>query len=192
VLQAVQTGTISLNAFEYIRGAVLSILTVAGFALIVLPRIDNRDPHLVNAVPAPLDEVLAWLRQPLRSRLSPDVALGLVTWPTLAGGALAALLMAIDGRHRDFLVPEFWLLAVLILFHWMRSPRRLDWLEGRREEGWMALMLIGVGPFAWGGTRNIEAMAWIAVVVALALPWLGAGIQALRTPALNPREAQQR
>jgi len=190
VVQAVQTGTISLNAFEYGRGIVLSILTVAAFALICLPRIGGGDRHRINAVPARLDAVLDWLRRPMRAGLSADVALGLVAWPTLIGGALAALLMAVDGRHRDFLIPEFWFPAALFLFHWLRSPRRLDWLEGRREEGWMALVLICVGPFAWGGPRNLEAMAWIVVSVALALPWLGAGLRALRAPALDPREAQ--
>jgi glucan 1,3-beta-glucosidase len=189
VLQAVQTDIISLNILEYLRGAALSVLTVAGFALIVLPRLDNRDPHRVNAVPAPLVRLLTWMRRPSRAGLAPDIALGLVVWPTLAGGALAALLMAVDGRHRDFLIPEFWLLAVFILFHWLRSPRRIDWLEGRREEGWMALILVCVGPFAWDGPRNIEAMAWIAVAVALALPWLAAAVQALRVPAFEPRKA---
>ena len=135
--------------------------------------------------------MLAWLRRPARAGLTPDIALGLVAWPTLIGGALAALLMAVDGRHRDFLIPEFWLLAALFLFHWTRSPRRLDWREGRREEGWLALVLIGIGPFAWGGARNLEAMTWTAVVIVLALPWLGAAREALRgAPALDPGKAQ--
>jgi glucan 1,3-beta-glucosidase len=190
VLLAAQTATISLNAFEYARGWLLSLLTVAGFALIVLPRIGGVDRGRINAVPAPLDVLLGWLRRPSRAELTPDIALGLVSWPALIGCALAALLMAVDGRHRDFLIPEFWLLAALFLYHWMRSPRRLDWREGRREEGWLALMLLVVGPFAWGGPRNAEAMIWTAVAVAMALPWLGAAREALRAPALQPRKAQ--
>ena len=39
VLQVAQTATISLNVFEVARGWLLSLLTVAGFALICLPRI---------------------------------------------------------------------------------------------------------------------------------------------------------
>jgi glucan 1,3-beta-glucosidase len=190
VLQAAQTATISLNAFEYARGWLLSLLTVAGFALIVLPRIGGVDRGRINAVPAPLDVLLGWLRRPSRAELTPDIALGLVSWPALIGCALAALLMAVDGRHRDFLIPEFWLLAALFLYHWMRSPRRLDWRDGRREEGWLALVLIVVGSFAWGGPRNAEAMIWTAVAVAMALPWLGAAREALRAPALQPRKAQ--
>jgi len=190
VLQAAQTAVISLNVFEYARGWLLSLLTVAAFALICLPRIGGVDRQRINAVPASLDTMLGWLRRPSRAGLTPDVALGLVSWPTLLGGALAALLMAVDGRHRDFMIPEFWLLAALFLYHWLRSPRRLDWRPGRCEEGWLALVLIVVGPFAWGGPRNFEAMAWIAVAVALALPWLGAARAALRSPALEPGKAQ--
>ncbi len=179
VLQVAQTAEISLNALEYARGWLLSLLTVAAFAMICLPRIGGVDRDRINAVPARLDVMLGWLRRPSRAGLSADVALGLVAWPTLIGGALAALLMAVDGRHRDFMIPEFWLLAALFLYHWMRSPRRLDWRDGRREEGWLALVLIVVGPFAWGGPRNIEAMTWVAVAVVLGLPWLGAAVEAL-------------
>jgi hypothetical protein len=124
--------------------------------------------------------------------MTPDIALGLVAWPVLAGGALAALLMAVDGRHRDFFIPELWFSAAALLAHWLASPHRDRWRDGRREEGWLALVLIAIGPFAWNGLRNLEAMGWIVVVVALALPWLAAGWQALRTPALDPRQAEQR
>ena len=191
VLQANQTAVISLNLLEYGRGLALAVLTVAAFALICLPRIDGRDRRRVDAVPAPLADLLAWLRRPSRDRLSPDIALGFVVWPVLAGGALAALLMAVDGRHRDFLIPEFWFLAAMILYQWLASPRRRPWREDRREEGWLALVLIVIGPFAWDGPHNLEAMTWIAVIVVLALPWLGAAWQALRVPAFNPRQAEQ-
>jgi hypothetical protein len=77
-----------------------------------------------------------------------------------------------------------------LLAHWLAPPHRNRWRDDRRED-WLALVLIAIGPFAWGG-RNIEAMGWIVVVVALALPWLAAGWQALRTPALDPRQAEQR
>jgi exo-beta-1,3-glucanase (GH17 family) len=192
VLQAAQTATISLNALEYARGLALAALTVGAFALICLPRIDGRDRRRIEAAPAPLPDLLAWLRRPSRDGLSPDVALGLVVWPALAGGALAALLMAVDGRHRDFLIPEFWLLAAMMLFHWLASARRDRWRKNRREEGWLALVLIGVGPFAWDGPHNLEAITWIGVVVALALPWLAAGWEALRVAAFDPRQAEQR
>ncbi len=191
VLQAAQTATISLHALEYLRGGLASALTVAAFALICLPRIDGRSRRWIEAVPARLDEVLAWLRRPSRDMLGPDIALGLVSWPVLIGGALAALLMAVDGRHRDFFIPELALPAALLLFHWCVSPRRSDWVKDRREEGWLALVLAVVGPFAWDGPRNIEAMTWIGVVFMLALPWLGAAWHALRVPAFDPGEAKQ-
>jgi glucan 1,3-beta-glucosidase len=191
LLQAVQTATISLNAFEYVRGILLSVLTVAAFALVCLPRLDGAGRRWIDAVPARLDALLAWLRRPARKGLTPDIAFGLVYWPTLAGGALAALLMAVDGRHRDFMIPEFGLLAALLLLHWWRSPRREEWRSDRRAEGWLALVLIVIGPFAWNGLDNIEGMGWIAVVLALALPWLAAGQQALRAPALDPGQPQQ-
>lgn len=191
VLQAAQTAAISLNAFEYLRGFLLAALTVGAFVLICLPRIDGRDRRRIDAVPARLPNLLTWLRRPARAALTPDIALGLVAWPVLAGGALAALLMAVDGRHRDFFIPELWFSAAALLAHWLASPHRDRWRDDRREEGWLALVLIVIGPFAWGGPRNIEAMGWIAVVVALALPWLAAGWQALRTPALDPRQAEQ-
>lgn len=191
VLQAAQTATISLHGFEYARGYLASALTVAAFALICLPRIDRRK-RWIEAVPARLGDLLAWLRRPSRETLSPDIALGLVSWPILAAGALAALLMAVDGRHRDFFIPELGLPAALLMFHWWTSPRRRDWQEDRREEGWLALVLAVIGPFAWDGPRNYEAMAWIVVVLALALPWLAAGWRALRAPALDPGQAQQR
>ena len=189
VLQAAHTATIALQALEYIRGFFASAATVAAFALICLPRIDGRSKRLIEAVPARLDDLLAWLRRPSRGSLSPDIALGLVSWPVLVGGALAALLMAVDGRHRDFFIPELGLSAALLLFHWCMSVRKRDWCDDRREEGWLALVLGVIGPFAWDGPHNVEAIAWIAVVLALALPWAAAAWQALRAPTLDPRKA---
>ncbi len=191
VLQVAHTATIGLQAFEYFRGFLASLATVMAFALVVLPRIDGRGRRWIEAVPARLDDLLSWLRRPSRDSLSPDIALGLVSWPVLVGGALAALLMAVDGRHRDFFIPEFGLPAALLLFQWAMSPRKRDWCDDRREEGWLALVLAVVGPFAWDGPRNVEAISWIVVVLALSLPWLVAGLQALRAPAFDPRKAEQ-
>jgi exo-beta-1,3-glucanase (GH17 family) len=190
VLQAAHTATISAGAFEIARGGLLSLLSVAAFALVCLPRIGAVDRARIDAVPARLDVTLGWLRRPARGGLTPDVALGLVAWPTLMGAALAALLLAVDGRHRDFLVPEFWLLAALLLYHWLRSRRRRDWRAGQREAGWLALLLVLVGPFAWDGPFNREALAWVGICIALALPWLGAAREALRAAPLDPGEPQ--
>lgn len=192
VLQVVQTLTISLNPFEVLRGLLLSALTLAAFVLICLPRFDYEWWDRAIAVPARLETLVAWLRRPTREGLTPDVMLGFVVWPVLASGALTALLMGADGRHRDFFIAEFWLVGVLILFQWLCSPRWQEWRDDRRPEAWMAIVLVVFGVLAWDGFGNREAMGWIAVSLLLAAPWLLAVPSVLRPPAFEPGEAQQR
>ncbi|MEO5336371.1 MAG: hypothetical protein H7841_05700 [Magnetospirillum sp. WYHS-4] len=146
---------------------------IVAAALLALPLIRASGSPWTRAVPAPLSEVVACLRRPSRLACTPAMAMGILTSLMLVAGAAIALIIAVDGRHRDFPIPIFWLPAlVLAARHWL-GPEEGPGAD-HREEGWMAIVLVVAGFGGLDGLRNVEAMAWCATCLVLAAPWLSA------------------
>lgn len=179
VVQADRAATVALGPFGWVHAAAMALLTVAAFALVALPRLDSAPSPWRDAVPAGVDALLAARRRP-RDLLAPDRALGLLAWATLLFAAITAVLFAIDGRHRDFPIPGLWLPVAALLVHRLATGGGAAWVRDRREEGWLALLAAVAGLFAWDGTHDVEAMAWMALAAAAAAPWLPAGLAAIQ------------
>lgn len=118
------------------------------------------------------------------------VLLGAFQGAVLLSGAAVALLMAADGRYRDFLTLAYALPAAALAWLALRvGPPPGDC----PEEGWAAAVLLVSAPLAIDDLGNAEAIAWAACCAVLALPWLRfAGREALRNVAalLPPRQRQ--
>ena len=188
ILHGHQTVVSSVYWVGWAKGGLFAFFTLAALRMLLLPRIDSS--LTLPGVPARLEEVLAWLRRPSRERATPEIMLGLLAWAILVSAAIMAVVMSVDGRHRDFPVAGLWLPAVAFALHWLRTgPAR--WIGGRLEEGWLALLTAAFAPFAWDGFGDPEAYIWIVLAILLALPWLGAGLSALRssTGAVKPSRA---
>lgn len=93
---------------------------------------------------------------------------GAFRWAVLVPAGIAALALAVDGRHRDFLSLAFVLPAVaLALAAW---ARRGVSVERRAEDAWIALLLTVAGPLAVDSLGNVEAVVWAGVCLLLAAP----------------------
>lgn len=191
VLHGYQTITSSVDILGWSKGALFALLNVAAARQLLLPALGGSG-LAVSGAPAGLQEVLAWLRRPTRRSYGPEIGLGLLAWTTLIAAAVMALVLAVDGRHRDLPIAGLWLPAAAFLFHRLATARDADWSRDRREEGWLALLTLLAAPFAWDGSQGYEPMAWIVVGLALALPWLGACKRVLGAPFVEPGRAGQR
>jgi exo-beta-1,3-glucanase (GH17 family) len=163
---AAQVEAAAVGPLGWLWGGYLVLLTAGGGALLAAQI--SRMPLLEGVRPAPLDDVLAGLRDRYLSR---DRVLGLMRWAVLLPAAVAALALAADGRHRDFLPLAFVLpgLALAVL-----AWRGRGGLPGRPEDAWVALLLAVAGPLAVDAPGNLEAFAWAGVCLLLALPGLPA------------------
>ena len=186
VLQAHQAETSSVYVTDWIKGGFFAVLTLAAFRLLVLPVFTAGESHRPLGPPASIDAVLAWLRRPSPTAYTPEIGLGLLAWAVLIASAVMAVVLAIDGRHRDFPLAGLWLPAAAFILHRLKGADSRAWIRGRREEGWLALVIVALAPFSWDGVQNVEAMAWIVLAVALATPWLGAMRRVLRSPSVEP------
>lgn len=176
----------SLGLWDGLMGAG-GVLMVAASGLLALPLVRGGDSAWTRVMPAPLSDVIGCLRKAKRADCTPSLVLGFLTSIMLVSGAALALIIAIDPRHRDFPIPIFWLPGlVLAVRHWLGQ----DEVPGadHREEGWLAMVLVVAGFGGLDGFRNHEAMAWAALCLLLALPWLGAARHELQ----RLRAARQR
>ena len=119
-------------------------------------------------VPASLSQLAHRVR--LRLPWSTEVILSFVNLMVLFLAATTALMLAIDGRHRDFATLAFWLPALAFLASGViRAPA-----VRYAEEAWFAMVLVVAGVFAIDHYANWEAWAWTLCCWALAAPWAGA------------------
>ncbi len=119
-------------------------------------------------VPASLSQLAHRVR--LRLPWSTDVILSFVNLMVLFLAATTALMLAIDGRHRDFATLAFWLPALAFLLSGVvRAP-----MVRFAEEAWFAMVLVVAGIFAIDHYTNWEAWVWTLCCWALAAPWAGA------------------
>lgn len=94
----------------------------------------------------------------------PEAPLAAYRWLVLAPAMVAALALAVDGRHRDFLTLAF-LLPALALILFDREPR-----APVIAEGWVAAGLALCGLFAIDSIGNREAILWALCCLALVWP----------------------
>lgn len=92
----------------------------------------------------------------------PDAAIAAYRWMVLVPGAMAALALAMDGRHRDFLTLAFLLPAAALILHDRRDR------PASPAEAWLAGALLVCGPFAIDALANREAIIWALCCLALA------------------------
>ncbi|MEX0693362.1 MAG: hypothetical protein WD075_02860 [Rhodospirillales bacterium] len=118
---------------------------------------------------APLASIIAGLS---RRALTAAQILGLFRWAVLLPAVILAVLMAVDGRHRDFLTLAFMLPAAALAFQFWRTDRS----RGSRtpEDAWMSLLLLVSGPLAIDVPGNFEAFGWAMTCLLLAVPGLPA------------------
>lgn len=148
-------------------GYLLACGALGGAYLVYLVGIAGQSSRWARP-PAPLGTLMRRIRQPA----SRDRAawLGLAHWAVMLPAATSALLMAIDGRHRDFLPLAFCLPAAAFLLRWLRFRGR--GAESGSEEAWTAALLVVAGVAAIDHPGNREAWLWAACCLALAAPWL--------------------
>ena len=95
---------------------------------------------------------------------------GALNFAVLLIAAMTALMLAVDGRHRDFATLALWLPAIAVLLGGIvRVP-------GTRyaEEAWLAMILVASSVWSIDHYGNIEAWIWAATCWAIATPWIGA------------------
>ena len=164
----------AIGWFGGVWGSYLIALAMVGSALLV---------RLVaggEALPPPTS--LADLTELARRRFRPDEAgwSGLLRWVVLLPAAVLALLIAVDGRHRDFWTLAFWLPALVFAVEAWRRRGREGQATARAEEGWIAGLLLVCGPLGVDALVDREALVWAACCVLLAAPWLGATLVEVR------------
>jgi len=96
--------------------------------------------------------------------------LGALNFTVLFIATLTALLLAVDGRHRDFATLALWLPALAFLLGGFVRVQGVRFAE----EGWLALVLIVSGVWSIDHYNNIEAWIWALTCWAVAAPWTGA------------------
>ncbi|MBI4183318.1 MAG: glycoside hydrolase family 17 [Proteobacteria bacterium] len=194
VLQAGFAATASMTAGGWIGGAAGALLAIAAAAALLSFVVDGEGAW-ARVPPLALREALAWLRRPSRAGADAALLLGAMHGLAALGAAYLSITLAFDSRHRDIPLALFGLPAAAALVRWLMVPGTgIENADDRREEGWLALVLLIAGAFALDGPANWQAMAWLALALALALPWLGfARAEALRivSPGLDPGRAQQ-
>jgi glucan 1,3-beta-glucosidase len=183
-----QVQDLAIGAAGQIQSAWLLIIASAGGVLLCAQA--GGLPAAWRQRPASLANVLAGVRQ--RS-LSPARLLGLLQWAIWLPGAIVAVSLAVDGRHRDFLTLAFVLPALALAIQARMPAAGQD--PHAPESGWFALLFALAGALAVDAPGNVEALAWAATCLLLALPGLSAaGVEfaRLRRVLSTVGEAQQR
>ena len=121
-----------------------------------------------SPVAAPIAEVAHALAR--RKPFSAAHWLGLITLIVPGTAAVNALLLAIDGRHRDFPNLAYAVPAFAFLVTGVGRDRQVRYAE----EGWLAAVLIVAAIFSIDHYANLEAWGWAIVCCALAAPWMSA------------------
>jgi hypothetical protein len=123
-----------------------------------------------RAWPSPVAAPVAAVARSLarREAWTPAHWLGLINLIVLGTAAVNALLLAIDGRHRDFPNLAYAVPAFALLVTGVGRDRSVRYAE----EGWLAAVLIVAGLFSLDHYANLEAWGWAVVCCALAAPWV--------------------
>ncbi|MFI5401145.1 MAG: glycoside hydrolase family 17 [SAR324 cluster bacterium] len=146
----------------------LLVLAAAGACLLLRKAIGGPSPWL--AQPAPLSSLLQGL--PVSRGAWPGYWLAVLAWSSRFTATVVALLLAVDGRHRDFLTLAYVLPGAALALPAAQSPSGAP--HGPQPEaGWVAGALAVLGFCAVDHPADREAWAWALCCVLLAAPWLG-------------------
>lgn len=173
----------------WVWGIWLLAVAGAGGSLLVMAVLDGPTPGRGPDKP---------LRLAIPPRRPPGLAAtarrlpGAYQWGVMLTATTAALLLAVDGRYRDFPTLAYWLPAAAFGLRFLaRRPAAV--LPSDPQAGWCAVALAACGLGALEDWRNGEAWLWAACCIALAAPWLPHGWRDLRRVlrALHPGGEQQ-
>lgn len=154
------------------------VLLSAATAWLLLDALARRAP--ATARMAPIRTVVPALRRPWAAAPTRAMLLGALRLAA-AGAALATSLgLVFDPRYRDFPIAAFLLPAVGFALAFLANAR--DERPGT-EEAWVAALLAVSAVVIAGreGPRNYQALAWAAICLLLALPWLIAWLRGRRS-----------
>jgi|APTNR8051073442_1049403.scaffolds.fasta_scaffold01207_16 glucan 1,3-beta-glucosidase len=180
-------------------------LTLAALSVLAL-LVASPDPLRRKPLVAPFGTLLGWTRARRPVPDSPPDSPTALAWALLrflivVGAASTALALVFDPRYRDFPIAVFAVPAItLSVLAWLEGARRRVTARiasvDRREEGLLALVLVfsAAAIVAREGLENVEALAFAATLVVLAVPlsidWV-AGYRAYRRAAVDRRTALQ-
>jgi glucan 1,3-beta-glucosidase len=148
-----------LTVAGWVFGGYMALLTILA-AVGLTARIEGR----IFAGAAPFLRVLGLSGD--HEGWGPARLIGAGYWIAALPGAMLALAIGFDGRHRDLPIMGLWLpgLAVLILCRGIPGNRP------RREEAWLTLILTTGALMSFDGLRNVEMLFWSATVLLFAAP----------------------
>lgn len=149
-------------------GAVYLMVIAAGGGF-MLAALSAGLPGSWSKSPAPLASVIDGLKN---RALTPEQIQGLLRWSVVLPAVMLAVLMAIDGRHRDFLTLAFILPAAALAVQFWRTDRNRA--SRAPEDAWVCLLLVISAPLAIDVPGNLEALGWTMACLLLAVPGLPA------------------
>jgi glucan 1,3-beta-glucosidase len=151
-------------------GALTAWLLVAALAEALAGR-----PALA-APPLPLARAIAFIRRPRAADAPPGLALGSLQWLSAFAGAAVTLELVFQARYRNFPLAAFAVPAFGFALAALAGRRAPACASGRSEDACLAgALLVGVVlVLAQEGFENPEALAWSAIALLLAAPFLPA------------------
>ncbi len=187
-----QVATLAGGPVGWVWGALLLIFAAAGGAVLLGTVLGGPSPWIAAAAPLPFRPArlphfrpgarkepmpqrgATYLRLPRPP--APGTALGVLHWTVMLTAAVAALLLAVDGRHRDFLSLGYGLPAAAFALIFLRQRRDGQPPDGQLsrhpEAGWIAATVLVCGCLAIDHPANLDAWAWAGCCAMLSLPWL--------------------
>jgi exo-beta-1,3-glucanase (GH17 family) len=168
-LQLDRASLIAVGGFDGAveTGLLLQSLLVLTLALRAIPILGT----------APLAAAVDWAAS---ARL-PVPFVGILRFAVFAGAATVALALTFDGRYRGFPLATYGLAAILFLVIQVRAGRLLqpatdpELADGRLARAF-SVIFVGCGCFLlWAeGVNNLEAVAFVAILILLTLNLAGA------------------
>jgi exo-beta-1,3-glucanase (GH17 family) len=168
-LQLDRASLIAVGGFDGAveTGLLLQSLLVLTLALRAIPTLGT----------APLAAAVDWAAS---ARL-PVPFVGILRFAVFAGAATVALALTFDGRYRGFPLATYGLAAILFLVIQVRAGRLLqpaadpELTDGRLARAF-SVIFVGCGCFLlWAeGVKNLEAVAFVAILILLTLNLAGA------------------
>jgi glucan 1,3-beta-glucosidase len=168
---------VAAGGFAIVKAASWILAASIGTALLIGRLVMGAD--WPARAPASAADVVAAFRA--KGRWDAATILGFLNTGILLVAATIALMLAVDGRHRDFATLAFWLPALACLIAgFVRVKDTQTGAKRYAEEAWLAMVLVISSIWSIDHYGNIEAWIWAATCWAIAAPWAGAMRDELR------------